>query len=233
MKKLLSFIAFTVFIAVSVFAQKVSVSDHDLTVDKIQRTGVATFLDLDKKFVEKLWKDELKKYGKVSSSKGFYYIDIASVPAISQDNIRIISKVDNTSKGTMVWWAIDLGSSFVMSGEKGYSQTVGVMKEFAKLCYVEDINEQIEDAEKALEKSIKNQEKTVKEGEKLQSDLESNANEKQRLETALENNADEKVQLESDIQNNKDEQANAVKDVEDMKKAVEVVRSKLDRIEVD
>ena len=232
MKKILILFVFALVVSFTQ-AQKVSVADHDVTVDKIQRTGVATFLDLDKKFVEKLWKDELKQYGKVSTSKGFYYIEIAQIPAISQNNVRVISTVENTSKGTMVWWAIDLGSSFVMSGEKGYSNTVGVMKEFAKKCYVEDISEQIEDAEKALEKSIKEQEKIIKEGENLQGDLESNASEKQRLEEALKSNADEKVNIQNSISENKDNKTNADKDVADMKKAVEVVRKKLDSIEVE
>jgi hypothetical protein len=214
-------------------AQKISVNDQSYTIDKIQRIGVATYLDLDKKFVEKLWKDELKKYGKVSSDKDIYYVEIAQMPSISTNNVRIISTIETSSKGVMVWMAIDLGTSFVAKGEKGYQNAVQLMKDFAKISYTEDINEQIKEAEKALEKSIKEQEKVVRQGEILQNDLTSNANEKQRLENELVNNANKKTEIENNIVTNKDDKTNADKEIVDMKKAVEVVRKKLEGVTVD
>lgn len=217
------------FLSLSTFAQgNMSVTERDMKVDKISRTGVALHLDLDKKFVKDLWKKKLKDYGKVS---GDLSMETASIPAVSSKNVRVLSAVESDGKGCIVWIAIDLGDKWVTkSGGTGYSSTEKLLKDFGKSCYREDINEQIKDAEKALEKVVKDEEGIVKDGEGLAHDLEKNAQEKVDLEQDLKNNADEKVKLEADIVQNKKDQEAAKKEVAKYQKAVEVVKQKLDQI---
>ncbi len=228
MKKIFTLL-FASFLAVSTFAQfTVSVSERDMKVDKISRTGLALHLDLDKKLVKDLWKKHLKEYGKVN---GDLSMETASIPAISSKNVRCLSMVESDGKGCIVWWAIDLGDKWVTkSGGTGYASAEKILKDFGKSCYREDINEQIQDAEKALEKVVKDEEKVVKEGESLAHDLEKNGEEKIRLQNELKENADEKVKLEADIAQNKKDQEAAKKEVAKYQKAVEVVKAKLDQI---
>lgn len=228
MKRLIVF-SFACFLTLSTFAQgNMSVTERDMKIDKITRTGVAIHLDLDKKFVKDLWKKKLKEYGKVNSDLS---MESASVPAISSKNVRILSEVESDGKGCIVWWAIDLGDKWVTkSGGTGYSSAEKILKDFGKECYREDINEQIKDAEKALEKVVKDEESIVKDGEGLAHDLEKNASNKIDLEQQLKENADEKVKLEADIVQNKKDQEAAKKEVAQYQKAVEAVKAKLDAI---
>lgn len=217
------------FISSASIAQKVTVNQSDQKINKITRTGAVVYLELDKKLVKALWKKKFREFGKVTTSGGDYYIEAGSVPGISGTS-RNISRVESSGKGVMVWWAVDLGDTWVQQGGKGWSTVQKILTDFARSAYKEDIMTQIAAAEKALDKTVKDQEKTIKEGEHLQSSLEKNADEKTRLEDAIKNNAEDKVNLENEVVQNKKDQEQMVKEVDKMKKAVEVVKAKLNGI---
>ena len=215
------------------FGQKVTVEEIEEIINKVPRTGLATILDLDKKFVDKLWSKHLKKYGsKVSSSKGVYTIESVNISGISNRPIRVISGVKSTGKGMRVWWVLDLGDSYVTKSENksAYNAAEKILHDFGVKAYREYINIQIEDAEKLLGKMVKKYEKEVKEGIDLQKSVERNKDEKIRLENAIVKNEDDLEQLLKDIEQNKKDQLKSNDDVEKMKGSVERVKAKLAKV---
>jgi len=226
------FLAFFLF-SLSSFAQKITVQEGSELINSVNRTGLYTIVNLDDKTVEKAWAKRLKDFGKPSSSKGAYTIPAAEVPGVTAKPGVVYSKVIKDKKGGVkIWWAIDLGSSFVSSDNNAsqYRGASQILTDFAAACYRDDINEQIEEAEKALSKTVKDYEKEVKEGESLVRDVEHNKQEKASLEQRLADNATELTTLQNNIQQNKTDQQKAQQDVEKMKQAVEVVKSKLNGI---
>lgn len=228
-------VAIIFFILISAFqsySQKILIQEGSEIIDKVQRTGLYTIVNLDVKTVEKAWEKKLKDYGKVQSSKGVLSITGAEIPGVTSTPGKVYSIVTKDREGTKIWWAIDLGTSFVTTADGGssYRSASQILSEFAAECYREDINEQIEDAEKALSKTVKDYEKEVKEGENLVRDVDRNKQEKIDLENRLKENAQDLKQLESDIVQNKKDQESAQKEIEKMKQAVEVVKSKLNQI---
>lgn len=231
MKK--SFIlSFLLLFNIACFAQKILIQEGSEVIDNIQRTGLYTVIKLDNKTVEKAWEKKLKNYGKVQSSKGVLSITGAEIPGVTSKPGKVYSKVLKTKDGTKVWWAIDLGSSFVSTSEGGgsYRAASQILTDFAAECYRDDINKEIADAEKALAKTIKDHEKNVKEGENLVSSVEKNKQEKINLENKLKENAEDLKRLEKAIQQNKSDQSKSQNDVTKMKEAVEVVKNKLQHV---
>ncbi|MFN3403860.1 MAG: hypothetical protein ACK40G_07175 [Cytophagaceae bacterium] len=229
LKKSLYPALFLLFFCTISFAQKIKVAESSEVIDKISRTGLYVIIDLDEKMVDKLWEKHLKTYGKTESSKKTYTLNIANISSVSSNPCKVVSKVEGSGKGTKVWWAIDLGTSHVTSSNNSsaYKAAEKILHEFALTCYREDINDQIKEAEKALNSSVKSQEKKVKEGEQLLSDIEKNKKEKANLEQKLKDNADELEKLKKDVEQNKQDQSAAAQEVEKMKKALEVVKQKL------
>lgn len=232
MTKLFVFL-FAALFSISSYAQKIKVSETTEEVERITRTGLSTTIELDAKSIEKAWQKQLKNYGKTDNTKGVITVPVANVSAISSSPCRIVSMVKSSGKGATIWWAIDMGDAHVTSSgnSSAYKAAERVLHDFASQCYRDDINEQIKDAEKALNTSVKNHDKEVREGGNLIKDVENNKQDKINLEQKLKENAAELEQLQKDIAKNKTDQAAALQDIEKMKKAVEVVRDKLNHIE--
>lgn len=228
MKKL--FIIISLFFSIYFgFAQKVDVISLDQKIERIPRAGIATYIELDKRGVESLWKKNLKQYGKVEKEKGVYYVNFAKINEIS-NTVRILSKVESTSQGTMIWFSIDNGERYIKKGETNYKIAEKILYDFGIMAYRDDVMDQVKDAEKAHAKAIRNQEKTVKKGENLSNSLRKNGEEKVRLENALVKNAENKKELEQNIEQNKADQKKAYKDVEQMQNSLDAVKEKLNHI---
>lgn len=230
MKYLLSMALVLSFFYVQAEDYTVTVTEMQRTVNKINRTGLGTTLNLQKKDVKSLWKKKLKEYGKVESKGDEFILDQATIPSISSKTVRVVARVESSGKGTIVWWAIDLGDKWVVSGGTGHKAATDILKKFGMSAYKEDINKQIEEAEKALKKTEKERENTEKDGENLVSDLKSNADEKVKLENQLKKNGEDKIKIEKDIVQNKKDQEAMKKKVEQQVRAVEVVKAKLDKV---
>lgn len=208
-------------------AQKVEVVSLDQKIEKLPRTGIAIYLELDKNDVENLWKKQLKEYGKLEKESGNYFINGASVKAVTSSSVRVLSIVESTSQGTMVWLALDKGDTYIKKGDSGYEEMKKLLYDFGVMAYRNDVMKQIEEAEKAHAKALKNQEKTVKDGERLANSLTRNGENKVRLEQELVKNGEEKVQLEQDIKQNIADQKKAAEEFETMQKLLDDVRKKL------
>ncbi|MBX9853855.1 MAG: hypothetical protein K2X86_19095 [Cytophagaceae bacterium] len=230
MKKLTTFLIL-LFVINLADAQKVTVSESTEVIEKISRQGMSTVIALDNKKIEKAWEKQLKSYGKVDYSKGVYTVAVANIPSVSSSPCVITSVVKNTGKGTMVWWAIDMGKQHVSKNtSSAYSAAEKILYEFAIQAYRDDKNEQIEEAEKAVATAVKAQEKKVKEGQDIVKDVENNKQEKINLEQKLKENGEKLVQLQKDIEQNKKDQATAAENVEKVRKALELKKAELGAI---
>ncbi len=212
-------------------AQTVKVIESDKEVEKVIRTGLSITLELDSKSVEKLWKKEMKEYGKTNKMGKFTSLPVANIPAVSGTPVSVLTSVASSGKkGTVVWIAIDLGSEWVTKSNSKYSSVEKLLHDFGVKAYVDDINKDIEAAETALGKASKDYDKIQKEGEKLVGSLEQNARQKVNLEKQLSNNASKKIQLEKDIDQNKKDNTTGATKVTEMTKALNVTKAKLNGV---
>ena len=224
MKKI-SVLTIAIFAIVQIsLAQKVTVQPSERSVDKIPHKGMSVTLELEKKFVEKLWKKRLKEFGgKSSGLKGATVIEGASVSDVSSTPAKIMTITSGGKGNVEVWWAIDLGTEWVTQNSSSYSAASNILKDFGMSAYRQDITEQIEDAEKEYEKTVKNLDKAVKDGTTMVAKVESNKSTIEKLKS-------ENIQLEQDIVTNKKDQEGLTKDIGTMKKKVEDTKKKLDMI---
>ncbi|NDK55209.1 coiled-coil domain-containing protein [Pontibacter fetidus] len=213
-------------------AQSGKVEESEQTVNGVNRRGQQLTVQLDPKFVEKLWKDQLTaKTGKtkVKFTKGVYTIDGAVLDTITSSPMRIISTVGSGPEGSFVWWSLDMGVAYVdkKATPKEYAAAEGFMQAFARKAYKEDIFRQINQAEDVLKATIAEQERVVKQANDIQTSITKNQQRKQELEAELVKNADDLKKLEQEVQNNLKKQEASKLQVLEMEKAVEAVRAKL------
>lgn len=185
------------FLAQSQSKKEISVLSGHSEIQQVDRKGMQVLVELDEKFVSKNWAQKLKEFGKVESDKGNFIIHGASIPDISTA-CTIYSNVTSTSKGVFVFWAIDLGSEYIIEGHAKYADAKKKLRDYAAGLYIADINVQIASAESALNSSVKNQEKLIKQGEGLKNDSQKNVKAKSDLEGKIADNAKDLKRLESE-----------------------------------
>lgn len=194
------------------------------TIDRAKASGLYLTLQGDGRQIEKDWEERLKKYGRVSASRGTYRVPNADVPDISPEPINLISTVKASRNSATIFAAFDKGSgNFVTAGSTGYSSAEKILKDFADNTL---FNQEVRQVESSFDEAQKNHQKAVKNGEKLQRDIEANAKEKERLQKRLADNEKELEQLKKDIETNKTDQENALMEVENRRKNVEAVKAK-------
>ena len=212
-------------------AQRVSVLPAEAEIDGLKRSGLSTTIELERKQVEKAWNKYLKNLGKVESSKGNYTAKAASVPSIAPGTVNIFSKVEADTRGTTIFYAIDLGTEFVTIGTPAYENARKLLHEFAVQQYRDDLNEQIKEADEVVDDAVRTHEKKVAQGENFQKQLERNAQEKIKLQKELEENARELEKLKNNIEQNKTDQATALEEIKKVRKVSEDKKSKLSSIQ--
>ncbi len=223
MKKIIILIL-AVTVAQITFGQVVTINPVEREVDKVPHKGMGVSIELDKKFVEKEWKKKIKEFGgKSSTLKGVTVIEGASISEISSGPIRILTKVEGGKGTTEVWWVLDLGTEYVVSGSSHWSAAKKALHDFGVQCYREDINDQISEAEKEYESTVKNLEKEEKEGVHLTEKVASNKSQIEKLK-------EENLRLEKEKEQNKKDQEQLKKDAETMKGKVETTKAKLDKV---
>jgi len=198
--KFLSPILLSLVLTQSIFAQskkEITVVSAHAQVQQVNREGMQVTIELEEKFVAKTWLQKMKTFGKVESDKNSYVIHGASIPDVSS-SCTLYSTVFATKSGTVVFWAIDLGSAYVTQGHEHYEKAKKKLHSYAKEIYIADVNIQIASAEDALNTSAKNQEKLAKQGESLKNALQKNEKDKLDLEAKLVENGNEFRRLESE-----------------------------------
>jgi chromosome segregation ATPase len=211
-------------------AQLLTVEDSDQTVNGLMHRGQVLTVQLDTKTVEKSWKDYLtQKAGKVKSSKGIISVEGAQIDTISNQALRILSKVGSTATGSTVWWSLDLGTAHIdkASLPKEYAAAEKFMRGFARKLYTDDVLRQINEAENVLRSTKSEHERVVKQASDIVSAMDKNRKKKLELEAELIRNAEDLKQMEQEVINNQKKQEVSKQRVAEMEKAVETVRAKL------
>ncbi len=226
------------------WAQRSAVAETEEEIKGIARQGQRILIQLDSKVVEKAWANFLKEKtgGSVKgpsliptakAPKGVYLVEKASLPTVSENPLRIVSKVDNTKEGTAVWWTLDMGNAYLSQANtsKEWKESEALLQQFARSVYIEDVNNQISDAEKVLANSQQEEQRVAKQADEIKDKIAKNQSKKQELEAALVANAQDLEQLTKEVENNLKQQDAAKQVVNNMRRAVELVKAKLEKID--
>ncbi len=228
------------------WAQRSTVEEAELEVNGITRKGQRIMIQLDSKVVEKAWAAYLKETSggvvkapsllplpKAQAGKGIYTVESGKIDTISRNPIRIVSKVEPTSKGSMVWWSIDMGNAYLNQKEtpREWASGVALLQQFARNLYKEDILQQINEAQNVVVNSQNKSDLVVRQANEIQARISKNQQRKLELEAALVANAQELEQLKKEVENNLKQQEAAKAEIENMRRAAEIVKAKLDKIE--
>jgi hypothetical protein len=226
------FLAF-IFLGGYVSAQgyKATISSHNENIGKVQRTGLKTSVGFGEKKVKDAWETYLKKFGKVSSSKGVYEMEAAKIPSISPQPVRIVSKVNEESNSAAyVFCAFDLGTGYISSQDSRYGAAEKFMKDFLLKVYRDEYGEQVAAAEKALNTSIRNQEKLVEKDNDWAKEIQNNQQDIIELERKIQEKKAKIVELNQQIETNKTTKLKAAEETERARKVVEQMKAKLGEI---
>jgi hypothetical protein len=235
MKNLLKPISIALFLTLAKvgYTQKVTVLEGEEKADNLIRSGFYTILELDETDVKKEWAKRLKDFGSVKTKSGIFIIDEAKIAAFGENPLKIYSKTEQTVKGTKVWMAVDMGTNFVTEANDATkaAEVKKILKDFGINMYIADINEQIKEAEKVLASSVKEQEKQILKGENIKASISKNRNTRISLEKKIvETDSLYKILKADSLQNIQNQKA-AAENVEKMKRAVEIVKAKITKVE--
>ncbi|WP_192823365.1 DNA repair ATPase [Rufibacter sp. LB8] len=232
-------------VAVKSTAPRSVVEETEVEINGITRKGQRILIQLDSKLVEKAWSGYLKdKSGgtvkgpsllptpKGQATKGIYTVEKAKIDTITANPMRIMSKVEGTQDGTVVWWTMDMGNAYLSKKEtrKEWERGEAMLQQFARQVYKQDVNQQIADAEKVLVNSQSEADRVVRQADEIKNKIAKNQQKKLELEAALVANAQELEQLNRDVETNLKQQEAAKQEVENMRRAVEIVKGKMDKI---
>lgn len=191
MKQLLSIaLAFCVS---AVFAQKIKVSEGNENVNGGGHNVLqVTIPNATVDFVEKSWKNQIKKMGgKYSTKKGEMVADDASIKAMGDNTFDVYSKVkkEGDDAATLIV-GVDLGGAYMSSSQ--HPDQFKYMKDYiydwAIKCAKDIVGNELKEEEKALAKLEKEQEDLVKEKEKLEKDIEDYKKKIEQAEKDIEDN---------------------------------------------
>jgi hypothetical protein len=201
-----------------------TVYSGESTIDKTKAHGLFLTVPGDGRQIEKDWENQLKTYGRLTSSRGTYRVTNADIKDVSSEPINLMSSVKTSRNQATIFVAYDLGGgTFVTTGTPGYSAAETMLKNFATQS---QYNQEVRTAEGGLNDAQQNHQKLVRTGERLQRDIEQNGKEKERLLKRLDENAKQLDQLTKEVEINKTEQASALTEVDNRKTNVEAVKAK-------
>jgi hypothetical protein len=230
MKKLLTTV-FVLFIGLlPAFAQSILLHDAVKSIEGLSCTGVSTFIELDKKAVEKAWAKKLKEFGKVETTRKAVLVRVALIPEISPNAIKLYSTLEPSAKGVTVFYALDLGDGFITPTLPEYEITRKILSDFAQSLYHDDMAEQVKETERAVMFTQKQYEKKTEEGKNLADKIEKNAADKIRLEKLLYENTQQAQRLKQELEQNKHQQEAMAEEATKVKKLSEDKKKKLEQL---
>jgi hypothetical protein len=233
MKKITCLFLFLIVITANAQRPNITVASGSETVDKVQRAGLKTFVSFDKKKVADAWEEYLRKNAKckTESSKGVITAEKATIPAISNMPIRIISKVDDNGKNeAFVFAAFDVGSGYVTSGDSRYAAAERFMRDFVVKMYRDEYGDQLGNAEKAYLAAQKTQEKLAEKEKDWQKEVVDSNKDIADMQKKIEEKKQKIAELNKQIEDNKINKQKAADETEKTKKAYEQMKAKLGEI---
>lgn len=194
-----------------------------LDIDKQKRQGYAASTDLDRRVVEKAWKDKLNQFGRVDTKRDVYTVNFAKLPFLDQQ-ARVISQLNTTKGRTQIFLSVDQNNGEAIAAGHGQeSQVEQLLLDFMQQM---DYEAQFRTAEKAFNDAESTNKDATRKGERLLRDIESNKKEGERLLKRLEENKAELLKLQGDTaQNHKDREA-AAQVFEKQRQNLESVKSR-------
>ncbi|CCH00815.1 hypothetical protein FAES_2806 [Fibrella aestuarina BUZ 2] len=196
----------------------------DQTIDKQTYKGLFLTIPMADRQVERDWEEQLKQYGRLTTSRSVYRVTTADIRDISSEPVNLTSQLKGNKKSTTLFVAFDQGGgNFIAPGNGNYSAAETLLKNFADKTI---FNDEVRGAEESFNEAQRAHQKLVKRGENLVSDIESNRKEKERLLRKIDENAKELEQLQKDVETNKTDQANALTEMDNKRKNVEAVKAK-------
>jgi hypothetical protein len=146
--------------------------------------------------------------------------------------VKIFANAESASGGLTLWWGFTPASdSLPPLGVESYKESGLILKEFGKRMYIEDINKDIEQAEKALQTTVKQYEKAASTGASLEKAYNKNLGDSVTLVKKTQENVLQREQIRKNIQQNTLEQESSLLEIEKMKRARDLIREKLKRVE--
>ena len=232
MKTALSLTA--LFVSFSLFAQRptISVTPGSEIINKIQRTGLKTYVSFDDNKTGNAWADYLRKNnkgkGRVESSKNTYTMETITIPSISEKPIRMMSVVQQDEKDkSFVFAAFDLGSGYINSADSHYATAEKFMRDFALKMYRDEYGNQLDDAEKAFLAAQKAQQKLADKEQSMQKDIQNSNQDILDMQKKIEDKKQKIADLTKQIEDNKIAKQKAADETDKTKKAFEQMKSKL------
>lgn len=180
-----------------------------------------TFANTDDKLVENAWTDFLKdnysakaKYNRKADE---WFADNADIVALGLGSlIDVYARVKQHNDDVVFYFWADLGDSFLSEKDnpERYDEAVQILEKFEMAVAKEKTRQQLSEEEGKLKKS--------------ESELEKLAGANERLHKEIEKAKEAIKKAEEAILKNEEEQTLAKQKIENQKKAVDVVRKKLD-----
>lgn len=209
-------------LALGAFAQAI-VQPAFLDIDKQKRQGYAASTDLDRRVVEKAWKDKLEQYGRVDSKRDVYTVNFAKLPFLDQQ-ARVISQLNTTKGRTQIFLSVDQNNGEAIAAGHGQGRDVeNLLLDFMKQM---DYEAQFRVAEKAFTDAESASKDVTRRGERLLRELESNKKENERLLKRLEENKAEFLKLQGDTAQNRKDREAAAQVFDKQRQNLEAVKSR-------
>lgn len=194
-----------------------------LDVDKQKRQGYAASTDLDRRVVEKAWKDKLSQYGRVDTKRDVYTVNFAKLPFLDQQ-ARVVSQLNTTKGRTQIFVSVDQNNGeFVAAGHGQGAQVEQLLLDFMRQM---DYEAQFRTAEKAYTDAETTSKDATRRGERLLRDLEANKKENERLLKRLEDNKAELLKLQGDTAQNRKDREAAAQTFDKQRQNLETVKSR-------
>lgn len=192
-------------------------------IDKVKRQGYAASTDIDRRTLERAWKDKLGQYGRVDAKRDVYTVNFAKTPFL--DNQATMVSQLNTSKGrTQIFLSVDAGNGeYVAAGHGQGAQVEKILLDFMRQI---DYDEQMRGAGKTFQEAETNQKDLTRKGERLIKELENNKKEAERLTKKLEENKLEFTKLQADTAQNRIDRTAAQQVLEKQRQSLENVKTR-------
>ncbi len=181
------------------------------TIDKTEYLGLILSQNVPEKYLSKYWESYLGKFGKVKSRRSSFTIEKASLPAISNAPVQIISDISSKKSQSQVFMALNVDGQYITNySDETYKSAESILKGFSDYAAGQEevriADELFTSTEKSYQKLLKENDNTAKEIEKTDKKL---------------------AELRSELEKKKVEASNALLDLQNKQKALELVKGKV------
>ena len=193
--------------AQSVFPGKESLNKRDYF-------GLNLNSSIPERYLSEYWEEYLKAFGKTHSRRGVVSVDRASIPAISNQPIELLSQVSAAKNMSHVFLAVKVDGRFVANFmDSTYRATEDFLKNFSAFAVA---NDEVRQAEEFYAEADKNHKNLERDNDRIIKDIERT---QKRLEELL-------IEQET----NKKDLAGSVIDLQNKQKDLEAAKARIPKM---